>query len=47
VPCGIAEAPVTSLDEMGVFDGQTRFDTALRQELDNFLSALEGRIGTG
>jgi lipoyl(octanoyl) transferase len=47
VPCGIAEAPVTSLDEMGVSDGQTRFDTALRQELDDFLSSLEGRMDGG
>jgi len=42
VPCGIAEAPVTSLDDMGVSGGQTRFDMALRQELDDFLSSLEG-----
>jgi len=47
VPCGIAEAPVTSLDEMGVSDGQTRFDMALRQELDNFLSSLEGQMDGG
>ena len=41
VPCGIAEAPVTSLDEMGVSNGQQRFDMALKQGLDNFLSSLE------
>ena len=41
VPCGIAEYPVTSLDEMGVSEGQERFDLALRQKLDAFLSSLE------
>ena len=41
VPCGIAEYPVTSLDEMGVSEGQERFDLALRQKLDAFISALE------
>ena len=45
VPCGIAEFPVTSLDEMGVANGQERFDLALRQGLDRFLFSLEGRIG--
>ena len=40
VPCGIAEYPVTSLDEMGVSEGQERFDLALRQKLDAFISAL-------
>ena len=45
VPCGIADFPVTSLDEMGVSDGQTRFDLALRQGLDDFLFSLEGGIG--
>lgn len=43
VPCGIADAPVTSLDEMGVFRGQSHFDLALRQGLDHFLSSVEGR----
>jgi len=43
VPCGIAEFPVTSLDEMGVSEGQTRFDLALKQGLDHFLVSLEGR----
>lgn len=44
VPCGIAEFPVTSLDEMGVSNGQERFDLALKQGLDDFLFSLEGRI---
>jgi lipoyl(octanoyl) transferase len=43
VPCGIAEFPVTSLDEMGVSKGQERFDLALKQGLDHFLVSLEGR----
>ncbi|WP_443019060.1 lipoyl(octanoyl) transferase LipB [Sphingomonas sp.] len=43
VPCGIADFPVTSLDEMGVSNGQRNFDLALRQGLDHFLSSLEGR----
>ena len=42
VPCGIAEFPVTSLDEMGVANGQERFDLALKQGLDLFLASLEG-----
>ena len=42
VPCGIAEFPVTSLGEMGVPDGQERFDLALRHGLDRFLCSLEG-----
>jgi len=40
VPCGIADAPVTSLAEMGVPDGQAHFDLALRRGLDHFLSSL-------
>jgi lipoyl(octanoyl) transferase len=44
VPCGIAEFPVTSLGEMGVSEGQARFDLALRQGFDRFLFSLEGRI---
>ncbi|HEV2079469.1 MAG TPA: lipoyl(octanoyl) transferase LipB [Allosphingosinicella sp.] len=44
VPCGIAEFPVTSLTELGVSEGQQRFDLALKQELENFLPALE-RVG--
>ena len=41
VPCGIADFPVTSLDEMGVSCGQERFDLALNQGLDHFLASLE------
>jgi lipoyl(octanoyl) transferase len=44
VPCGIADLPVTSLDEMGVSNGQERFDLALRRRLGGFLSSLEGGI---
>jgi lipoyl(octanoyl) transferase len=44
VPCGIADFPVTSLDEMGVSNGQERFDLALKQGLDHFLVSLEGRL---
>jgi lipoyl(octanoyl) transferase len=42
VPCGIAEFPVTSLDEMGVSAGQERFDLVLQQGLCHFLASLEG-----
>ncbi|HEY1605687.1 MAG TPA: lipoyl(octanoyl) transferase LipB [Allosphingosinicella sp.] len=42
VPCGIAEFPVTSLDEMGVSYRQERFDLALSRGLDHFLASLEG-----
>ena len=42
VPCGIADFPVTSLDEMGVSCGQEHFDLALRQGLDHFLASFEG-----
>jgi lipoyl(octanoyl) transferase len=45
VPCGIGDLPVTSLDEMGVADGQARFDLALRCRLGGFLSSLEGKTG--
>jgi hypothetical protein len=34
---------VTSLDEMGVTEGQERFDIALRHGFDEFLSSLEAR----
>src|ERR1043165_7395531 len=37
VPCGIADFPVTSLDEMGVSARQGRFDLALREGLGEFL----------
>jgi lipoyl(octanoyl) transferase len=42
VPCGIAEYPVTSLDEMGMPSGEARFDLALRQGFERFLVSLEG-----
>ena len=42
VPCGIAEFPVTSLDEMGVSEGQEHLDLALRRGLAGFLASLEG-----
>ncbi len=42
VPCGIAEFPVTSLDEMGVSCRLDRFDLALREGLREFLRSLEG-----
>ncbi|MEA3034701.1 MAG: lipoyl(octanoyl) transferase [Sphingomonadales bacterium] len=42
VPCGIADHPVTSLDEMGMSHGQEHFDLALEQGLCDFLAALEG-----
>jgi lipoyl(octanoyl) transferase len=45
VPCGIGDLPVTSLDEMGVPEGQEHFDLALRRRLGGFLFSLEG--GTG
>jgi len=41
VPCGIADLPVTSLDEIGVSNGQDRFDMALRLGFGRFLSSLE------
>jgi len=41
VPCGIADYPVTSLDEMGVSCRQERFDLALAAGLCDFLAALE------
>jgi lipoyl(octanoyl) transferase len=47
VPCGIAELPVTSLDEMGVTNVQTRFDLALKGRLAGFLRSLEGEQGKG
>lgn len=42
VPCGIADSPVTSLDELGVC-GQERFDTVLKRGLDAFLVSLDGK----
>jgi lipoyl(octanoyl) transferase len=47
VPCGIADFPVTSLDEMGVADVQPRFDLALREGLEDFLFSLEGGMERG
>jgi lipoyl(octanoyl) transferase len=47
VPCGIAEFPVTSVQEMGVSDGQLRFDMALKRRLRQFLSALGGSTAEG
>ena len=41
VPCGIAEFPVTSLDEMGVQGKQQRFDLALKTRLCDFLLSIE------
>jgi lipoyl(octanoyl) transferase len=45
VPCGIAEFPVTSLDEMGVSYGPEHFDLALAEGFCDFLAALEGESG--
>jgi len=47
IPCGIADFPVTSLDEAGVTDGQARFDLALRLRFEEFLVSLEGGIREG
>jgi lipoyl(octanoyl) transferase len=47
IPCGIADFPVTSLDEVGVTDGQARFDLALRLRFEEFLVSLEGGIREG
>ena len=40
VPCGLAEYPVTSLNELGVSGGQQQFDLALEQGLDDFLLSV-------
>jgi len=45
VPCGIADFPVTSLDEMGETNARTRFDLALKSGLDDFLFSIEGGSG--
>jgi lipoyl(octanoyl) transferase len=42
VPCGIAEFPVTSLDEMGAPAKLEHFDLALKQGFCDFLRSLEG-----
>jgi lipoyl(octanoyl) transferase len=41
VPCGIAEFPVTSLDEIGVTSEFKDFDLALKHGFDHFLLSLE------
>ena len=43
VPCGIADFPVTSLEQMGMTDVQTRFDLALKSRLGVFLASLAGK----
>lgn len=40
IPCGIADAPVTSLAALGV-DDRGRFDQVLRRRLDSFLASIE------
>jgi lipoyl(octanoyl) transferase len=42
VPCGIADFPVTSLDEMGASSKHEHFDLALKHGLCDFLRSLEG-----
>jgi lipoyl(octanoyl) transferase len=42
VPCGIAEFPVTSLEEMGVAVSLDRFDSVLNGGLCRFLVSLRG-----
>jgi lipoyl(octanoyl) transferase len=45
VPCGIADFPVTSLDEMGAAARSDDFDLALKRGLTVFLTSLEGGRG--
>ena len=47
VPCGIADFPVTSLDEMGMSHVQAHFDLALKRGLESFLFSLEVGMGEG
>jgi lipoyl(octanoyl) transferase len=47
VPCGIGDHPVTSLDEMGMTNVQTRFDLALMDGFQDFLFSLEAGRGKG
>jgi len=47
VPCGIADFPVTSLDEMGMTNVEAHFDLALERGLDEFLISLEAGIREG
>ena len=42
VPCGIADFPVTSLDEMGVTDSLARFDLALQCGLEQISRLARG-----
>lgn len=44
IPCGIADAPVTSLGEIGISEGKTELDMALKQGLDHFLTSVQGAI---
>ncbi|MGQ0559028.1 MAG: lipoyl(octanoyl) transferase LipB [Sphingosinicella sp.] len=41
VPCGIGGFPVTSLEEMGVKDAQTRFDLVLNGGFSDFLASIQ------
>ena len=47
VPCGIADFPVTSLDELGIANARPRFDSALRNRFDAFLFSLGAGAGDG
>lgn len=42
VPCGIADYPVTSLEQMGMTEAQPRFDLALERGLEGFLDSIKG-----
>jgi lipoyl(octanoyl) transferase len=42
IPCGIADASVTSLDEIGMSLGQESLDLALKQGLEPFLISIRG-----
>jgi lipoyl(octanoyl) transferase len=44
VPCGLAAFPVTSLVELGVAEGSSGLDLALRHGLDQFLVSLRGAM---
>ena len=44
VPCGLAAFPVTSLVELGVPEGRSGLDLALRHGLDQFLVSLRGAM---
>ena len=47
VPCGIAEFPVTSLAGLGLGETMISFDTALKNALNSFLSALNHPVDKG